>query len=202
VGTAITLRVIPGDTIKMEVYGKYYNPNSTNTNITANIANQILGAFSLPVGSSAEIQTAVNELSALFANGPIIGSGDWESATTPKAYLNYLLFDDKFNLVDYGIDQINSSANQQSSPNPPIAPHDKMSLVVSSAITKPGYIYIYVSNENDKVTEVYFDDFKVTQVHSPIVQSIDYYPFGMDISENSYESLDGFKNRFKYNGKE
>jgi len=53
------------------------------------------------------------------------------------------------------------------------------------AIEKPGYVYIYVSNENETPVDVFFDDFKVEHIQSPVVQMDDYYPFGLTF--NSYQ---------------
>jgi RHS repeat-associated protein len=66
--------------------------------------------------------------------------------------------------------------------------------------TKPGYAYIYFSNENGKVVEVYFDDFKVEHIKSPVIQSDDYYPFGL--SFNSYRRENALSNQYQFNGKE
>jgi len=48
--------------------------------------------------------------------------------------------------------------------------------------------------------EVYFDDFKVTQTKSPVIQQDDYYPFGLTF--NSYQRENSVANQFKFNGKE
>ncbi len=48
--------------------------------------------------------------------------------------------------------------------------------------------------------EVYFDDFTVQQIHSPVVQQEDFYPFGL--SFNSYQRENSLLNNYLYNGKE
>ena len=48
--------------------------------------------------------------------------------------------------------------------------------------------------------EVYFDDFKVTQVKNPVIASDDYYPFGLTF--NSYNRENSTPNQNLYNGKE
>ncbi len=48
--------------------------------------------------------------------------------------------------------------------------------------------------------EVYFDDFKVTQAKSAIVQQDDYYPFGLTFNE--YQRENSILNRYQYKGKE
>jgi RHS repeat-associated protein len=63
-----------------------------------------------------------------------------------------------------------------------------------------GFVYVFLSNEEATPVDVYFDDFKVTQVKSPLVQMDDYYPFGLAF--NSYSRENSLKQDFKYNGKE
>ena len=50
------------------------------------------------------------------------------------------------------------------------------------------------------MVEVYFDDFKVTHVKSPVIQSQDYYPFGLSYNEYTRENSIG--QEYLYNGKE
>ena len=78
-------------------------------------------------------------------------------------------------------------------------PHELLSSP-SIAITQPGYVYIYLSNEETTPMEVYFDDFKVTQTKSPVVARDDYYPFGL--TYNSYSRENSTANNYLYNGKE
>jgi RHS repeat-associated protein len=59
--------------------------------------------------------------------------------------------------------------------------HEKLAPA-DITITDPGYMYIYLSNESTTPVDVYFDDFKVTQVHSNVVAGADYYPFGLVMS--------------------
>src|SRR5690348_3337603 len=48
--------------------------------------------------------------------------------------------------------------------------------------------------------EVYFDDFRVEHIKSPVVSSQDYYPFGLTF--NSYNRENSVPNPLLYNGKE
>ncbi|NJN26348.1 MAG: hypothetical protein HC819_10395 [Cyclobacteriaceae bacterium] len=56
-------------------------------------------------------------------------------------------------------------------------PHEKLANEVVAQ--EPGYLYIYLSNEGQKGDEAYFDDLKLTVSESFIVQTTDYYPYGM-----------------------
>jgi RHS repeat-associated protein len=48
--------------------------------------------------------------------------------------------------------------------------------------------------------EVYFDDFKVEHVKSPVIQSQDYYPFGLAF--NGYQRENSLANQYQYNSME
>jgi len=57
---------------------------------------------------------------------------------------------------------------------------------------------VYLSNESDIFTEVYFDDLKVTVNEHPVVQRDDYYPFGLT-HEGGFNRVTAKENRFLYN---
>jgi RHS repeat-associated protein len=78
--------------------------------------------------------------------------------------------------------------------------HDSLKTDAPIEIAEPGYVYIWLSNENETAVEVYFDDFKVTQTKSPIIQTEDYYSTGL--SYNFYQRENGLLNNYRYNGKE
>lgn len=48
--------------------------------------------------------------------------------------------------------------------------------------------------------EVYFDDFKVEHIKSPVISSQDFYPFGL--AHSSYQRENSLANQYQYNGKE
>ena len=110
----------------------------------------------------------------------------------PKAFLNYILFDDNYVPYDFGYDQIGTEGAM------PGTTSDKMSLVAK--VSKPGYIYIYLSNENEVVQEVYFDDLAIKHVKGVAIQQNDYYPFGLTF--NSYQRENAVDQNYQFNGKE
>jgi hypothetical protein len=97
----------------------------------------------------------------------------------PKAYLNWLYFDRDFVFINGGYKRL-SATPKETGQN---VAHEK--LEDTMVATMPGYVYVYLSNEETSPVDVYFDDFKVEQVKSPVVQSQDYYPFGLTF--NSYQ---------------
>ncbi|MEQ9426094.1 MAG: RHS repeat-associated core domain-containing protein [Cyclobacteriaceae bacterium] len=62
---------------------------------------------------------------------------------------------------------------------------------------EPGYVMIYLSYEGTN-NWVDFDDFKVEHIESAVVQTDNYYPFGLTF--NSYQRFDAKANKFKYSG--
>jgi len=79
--------------------------------------------------------------------------------------------------------------------SPSLTPFSPISAAEGITIIEPGYVYIYLSNENSTPVEVFFDDFTLTHTNTDIVQKDDYYPFGGSFNSYSY----GLKNKFLYN---
>ena len=63
-------------------------------------------------------------------------------------------------------------------------------------ITEAGYMFIFLSYENQSDAPVYFDDFKVTHM-SKILQYNEYYPFGLQT--NSSWTRENTSNNYLYN---
>jgi len=74
------------------------------------------------------------------------------------------------------------------------------SLTASYTVKQAGYAYMYVSNEQQVLMDVYFDDVTMTFTPSAVVQQEDFYPFGLTF--NSYTRQNTVAQNFLYNGKE
>lgn len=63
-----------------------------------------------------------------------------------------------------------------------------------------GYLFVYLSYDNESASWVHFDEFKITYAESPVVQVNSYYPYGM----TAYSWIrDGEEDsKFLYQGKE
>lgn len=190
IGPAIILDVMPGDEVDLEVWA-YRNANvttSTGTISQANFIDALTNAFT-PGGVASELGT---QTEAIF--NPIYTSlrgGSGSGSTLPKAYLNYVVFNQNFVKQTQGHQQVNGSLNISS-----------LISLNNINITQKGYIYIWVSNESDANLDVFFDDLKVTHTKGHILQEDHYYPFGMSISALSSSAPLSKPNQFKYNGME
>src|SRR5690606_30441083 len=119
------------------------------------------------------------------------------SETGPKAYLNWLVFDRDYNLLvgQCGYDRLSGVLKEQGQD----ATHERL-FSPEITITEPGYVYIYLSNEETAPVEVYFDDLRVEHIKSPIVSTSDYYAFGMQF--NNFEKENSAEQKYLYNLKE
>jgi RHS repeat-associated protein len=116
----------------------------------------------------------------------------------PKAYLNYIVFDRDFNYINGGFKRV-SDAPKEDGTN---VAHERLAFDGTErvVITEPGYIYVYLSNENETPVDVYFDDFRVDHIKGPIVNTQDYYPYGLTF--NAYQREDAIGQANQFNGKE
>ena len=155
VGLAKTLKVQAGDKISMEVYGKYYEPASDAplTTVASSLGAAFIDAFNIPATN--EANSLYEFFNDLFAGGSIFGTND--DSREVKAYLNYLLFDENYVLQDAGYTSLSPTALEDGTN----IPHEQL-LLADVVPEKDGYIYIYLSNESAYVSDVYFDDFKIT----------------------------------------
>jgi RHS repeat-associated protein len=191
VGLAKSLEVNPGDVVDLEVYAKYEAPLTNST--TINFESLLISAFGISSGGTTPMdgQAALTGFQNAFATPPYIGSSvGYEDGAAPRAYLNYILFNENFVLVDFGFDQINAGSTSV---------HDLLSLHVK--VQQKGYLYVYLSNEQAVQTNVYFDDLKITH-NTSIEQIAEYYPFGLQQASNSFARTGSTNNPLTYNGKE
>lgn len=189
-GVAKSISVMPGDVIQAEVYGKYVDQNSSNwTGALTTLMNQIAANTAGVVydGASYSSSTSSFPFAGLLSTAGSTGG--------PKAYLNWLIFDKNYTLITGGYQRMSAAPKEQGQD----VAHELMSSPTIN-ITQAGYVYIYLSNEETTPVEVYFDDLKVTHTKSPVVQSEDYYPFGL--SFNSYQRENSTPNRWKFQGQE
>jgi RHS repeat-associated protein len=197
-GLAKSISVMPGDVISTEVYAKYIDQQSSNRTAALNtLLSNIIAGTTAP-GTIIDGGSYTNSTNNFPF--PIQGSQNTASSNEvgPKAYLNWLVFkrDGTFLLAQSGFDRLSNLPKEQGQD----VAHERL-FSPDITITEPGFIYIYISNEESSPLEVYFDDFKVTHTSkTPIIQSDDYYPFGLTF--NSYKRTNNTPQDFNFNGKE
>jgi RHS repeat-associated protein len=190
IGLAKSYKVYPGDKLKIEAYAKYFNPQTSNSNL-GGFAGDLTAAFNLFATSTGEALRAYNGLNAF---GSFIASGNGGGKHDhPKAFVNILLFDKNYKFVDIAADQIDGGEQDASSTK---SMHDFLSTEYT--VKEAGYAYVYISNETPTQVDVYFDDVTMTYTPTNVLQVNEYYPYGLQTA-NSW-TREGNNNNFLYNG--
>ncbi|MBV8251403.1 MAG: hypothetical protein JO154_02250 [Chitinophaga sp.] len=200
IGPCLTLRVMAGDTIKLGVNAFYKSPAANVRSTTPNdLLTAIVNAFSgVPGTNGVHDNTAASQLSSNFSSSDLqhlmAKDNSQQLPDKPKAYLNYVTFDDQFKLVDE-----NSGVRQVQGTPDAIQELGTGDIVIK----KTGFVYIYTSDESSE--DVYFDNLAVVHNNGPLLEETHYYPFGLTMAGISTTALRGTDypvNKLKYNGKE
>jgi hypothetical protein len=192
-GLGFTIKVMAGDTVS--IYGRsFWHSSGTTTNTHSTIANDLLtilastnavanagkGATSGALTGSSSIPTQVSNI---LSSAPNVSG-------RPKAYINWMLFDERFkpDSANSGFDAVDNTADV-------LKTH-------SQAITvgKSGFLYVWVSNASNQ--DVFFDNLQVIHNKGPLLEETHYYPFGLTMAGISSKAAGKLENRYKYNGKE
>ena len=188
---------------KIDVLGSsYYYTNNTGGNSSNNpvtILDLLNGFLNSPgaaastglhgVVTPATINTPVNTglISAMFEDQT---SETEPNSQKPRAYINYLFFDEQFKCVKSGFSKVGNPSEVKA----------HFQELQNLTVTKNGFVYIYSSNESP--VDVFFDNLQVVHTRGPILEETSYYPFGLTMAGISSKSAGSLTNKYKYNGKE
>ena len=203
IGPSLVLKVMAGDTIQIgaRAFYKSNGPKDKKSVSPEDMVAGLLQAFGGAAGGDASHGNPQADRVSPFGN--FNGSdyqrlkerdADQNQQDKPKAYLNFVLFDDQFNLVEEnsGVRQVKGE------------PDELQTLAVDKMpIEKSGFLYVYTSNETQQ--DVLFDNVTVAAVSGPLLEETHYYPYGLTmagISSNALKGMNYQENRLKYNGKE
>jgi RHS repeat-associated protein len=200
-GPSIVLKVMAGDQFNIKVHS-WYRTNSVTPG-TPSPLGDIATAMINAVSGTAVLNThgvTNTELTNAGSFNPtnFLNTQDSSTATSkPKAFLNWILFDEQFNYVSSssGFEQVPDESAFGTGANAHTYLHVKSNMPVS----KSGYLYIYTSNETPNIN-VYFDNLQVSHKRGALLETNEYYPFGLPMKNISYKAAGTIQNRNKSNG--
>ena len=190
-GAMIFLSMNKGDTVDLSVNANYESAPTGNTFLVS-AYNALFTSFDGVYGSG--VEGGINSSSTVFddALSGIDMSGKGNTSSAPRAFLNYIIFDEEMNYVSAGFKQISTSAQG-------VGVHETISLNDIIA-DREGYILAYLSNENQEAVNIYWDDFMVYHGKTNVVERSDFYPGGAMF--NRYERTASTPQNWKFQSKE
>ena len=199
VGPAIVLKVMAGDTITIATQAWYQGAVEPPPSGALPLLNDLLNALTGGVitNSHGIYNTTDNDpntvLSSDLSNFFTSDENSHYSAAAPKAFLNYVAFDNQLNEVsaNSGVVQVPTITGSEQA-QPLVAPEQ--------IIQKDGYLYIYVSNESAQ--KLFFDNLVIHHAHGPLLAETNYYPDGLTMAGISDQAMLEPGSRFKYQSKE
>ncbi len=199
IGPGVILKVMAGDRINAKSMVWYMPTGDKNVDVTsAAMLTSLLSQLVPGIGGAGKGTQAVNISGSLVQPG----IGNFLSSQTaptdrPKAYLNWILFDEEhFEKVE---------GSSYFTPVPLISGiMQKQPLEANGGsdieMKKNGYLYVYVSNESRQ--NVYFDDIHIEHKRGALLEETHYYPFGMVMKGISSKAANTLDNKIGFNSKE
>ncbi|TXJ29020.1 MAG: hypothetical protein E6Q24_04910 [Chitinophagaceae bacterium] len=193
-GLGITLRVMAGD--KLNIMGKSYwyeDTQGAGPNVAPTVLSLLEGLLGSPSGGAVGAHITATELNGIggvttgvsaFLDRADRNYGAYPDR--PKAFINYIFFDEQFRYVDGDISAVGNGPGLQT--------HNMTGV----AVPKNGYVYIYCSNESP--VPVFFDNLQVGHIRGTLLEETHYYPFGLTMSGISSRALNSAPaNKYKFN---
>jgi len=195
IGPAILLKVMSGDQMNIRA-NAYYRLNGASVGTPSNPASELLAALAGSIQGVTGGKFGMQQVQSSGVLGPGVSdllqrqTDQSTGSTRPKAFLNWVLLDEQFKIV-------NTSTGFE-----PVGADGEFKTFVKTGlpISQNGYLYVFTSNESP--VDVFFDNLQVTHVRGPLLEETHYYPFGLTMAGISAKGAGKTENKFKYNGKE
>jgi len=196
VGPGRSQEIWAGDSLILQVYGKYADEKDRKANA---------GSFASQ-GAKGKLLNDLNEFAvstqragggnpiALFNLVDILAK-DFQQKESPEAYLIYALYDQDSNRYEVGKKVLSKSAANK---------HEVLeeNLYISQDGFTPRRTGMETFVVNETPEDVWFDNMMVMSMSSPIAQETHYDPWGLELTGIGFQ-YGGIKaNKYLYNGKE
>lgn len=195
IGTAIILQAMEGDKIQISSNSYYDENGDPNMNAPGE---QMLGAIFAALNGYSGFADAYEGANADIVNG-LFSSKNYmdiydalkENQTDPgrpRAYLNYLVFNEDFDLIEdqSGAIQVSGETSKWSTMSPP-----------EITVGQNGYVAVYLSNE--QYMDVYFDNLRIVHYRGRMLEEQHYYPHGLLMKKTASNTTP--ENKYQYQTK-
>ncbi len=204
-GATLALKVMAGD--KVDIGVKAWVPKAATAPDTKNLKpadllSGLLSALSISgaglsggKATPAELQV-VNGNMSNGINNFLNSHNDIILPNPPRAYLNWVLFDEQFNFVPAGSGFIRVGYYEDR----------RLQTLANNdlPVVKSGYLFVYLSYEkkaelNDAEQPVFFDNLVVQHYTGALTEENTYYPYGLGMAGLSSRAVGRVENRYKFN---
>jgi hypothetical protein len=161
-GLGMTLKVMAGD--RLDIFGKSYYPVASSGSGSA-VPVQALFAGLLGGSGAAGLSDKGATASGLLQDAGLVSAvtngflqhpDRGVEGAQPRAYVNWILFDEQLQYVTGGFSKVHSQ---------PGTLKEHVQELQNIVLNKSGYVYIYVSNESP--VAVFFDNLQVVHTRGP-----------------------------------
>lgn len=189
-GPDITIRVMAGDTIKISAEALYISEKTNAKEIVNNAVNSFVTAFATPVSLAVEgISTTENSGITNLATSILNMQNEKSRNGEPKAFLNYILYDDQMNLITEGSGMLQ------------VQEKDGWQTLKTDQIRISNNGFLRVFSNNQEAAPVSINNTMLTVIPGKLVEEYNYYPYGLVFGASSANSSIK-KTDYLYNGKE
>jgi RHS repeat-associated protein len=189
-GPDITLKVMAGDTVKISAEALLIQEKDNVNAVAENVVNNFISAFTaMPVKLTEGINTIANNNMKELASSVLNMQNKSAQKGVPKAFLNYLLYDEYMNLVPGG-----SGAIQ-------VKNKDGWQTLETDKIAIPQTGFLRVFSSNTEQAPVSINNTTLALTSGKLVEEYNYYPYGL-VFDATQASPTIKKTDYLYNGKE
>jgi RHS repeat-associated protein len=189
-GPDITLKVMAGDTVKISAEALYIPENANTNAIAKDVINNFISAFTTLPSLAAEGISTTTSNSKDLATAILNMQKQSTTSDAPKAFLNYVLYDQYMNLVPEGSGaiQVKNKDGWQTLETDQIA------------ISQNGFLRVF--SNNMEAAPVSINNTTVAAIPGKLVEEYNYYPYGLVFGQTLQSSTTIPKTNYLYSGKE
>jgi len=201
-GLGITLKVMAGDEINIFARSYWKTANDSlvpHTPSEIAILDLLKDFVSSGVAGKGAISgEQLNSIPGIATSlTSFLSSQPYGAYKSPKAYLNWILFDENFKPIIV-VGNSNSGFEAVSAASGLLSFHSKS----TGKIKNNGYLYVFCNNQSN--IDVFFDNLQVVHKRGALLEETHYYPFGLTMAGISSKAFKGnyAENKRGYNGNE